>query len=73
MVRITFKGASQEVGRSAFLVDDGDKILLDYGVKLTRLIFFGFYLFGKTVLLFSIEKNNVEFIIMVTKMTSSPA
>ena len=35
MVRITFKGASQEVGRSAFLVDDGDKILLDYGVKLT--------------------------------------
>ncbi|MEK6958183.1 MAG: MBL fold metallo-hydrolase RNA specificity domain-containing protein [archaeon] len=35
MVKITFKGASQEVGRSAFLVDDGDKILLDYGVKLT--------------------------------------
>ncbi len=35
MVRITFKGASQEVGRSAFLVDDGEKILLDYGVKLT--------------------------------------
>ncbi|MCR4369271.1 MAG: MBL fold metallo-hydrolase [archaeon] len=35
MVRLTFKGASQEVGRSAFLVDDGDKILLDYGVKLT--------------------------------------
>ena len=34
MVRIKFKGASQEVGRSAFLVDDGDKILLDYGVKL---------------------------------------
>lgn len=35
MVKITFKGASQEVGRSAFLVDSGDKILLDYGVKLT--------------------------------------
>ena len=35
MVKITFKGAAQEVGRSAFLVDDGDKILLDYGVKLT--------------------------------------
>jgi len=35
MVRLTFKGASQEVGRSAFLVDNGDKILLDYGVKLT--------------------------------------
>ncbi|HIH09613.1 MAG TPA: MBL fold metallo-hydrolase [Candidatus Diapherotrites archaeon] len=35
MVKITFKGASQEVGRSAFLLDDGDKILLDYGVKLT--------------------------------------
>ncbi len=35
MVKITFKGASQEVGRSAFLVDDGDHILLDYGVKLT--------------------------------------
>ncbi|HZX33815.1 MAG TPA: MBL fold metallo-hydrolase, partial [archaeon] len=35
MVKITFKGASQEVGRSAFLIDDGDKILLDYGVKLT--------------------------------------
>lgn len=35
MVRITFKGASQEVGRSAFLIDDGDKILFDYGVKLT--------------------------------------
>lgn len=35
MAKITFKGASQEVGRSAFLVDDGDKILLDYGVKLT--------------------------------------
>ena len=35
MVKITFNGAAQEVGRSAFLVDDGDKILLDYGVKLT--------------------------------------
>ncbi|MFH1391965.1 MAG: MBL fold metallo-hydrolase, partial [Candidatus Diapherotrites archaeon] len=35
MVRLTVKGACQEVGRSAFLVDDGDKILLDYGVKLT--------------------------------------
>jgi len=35
MVKISFLGASQEVGRSAFLVDDGDKILLDYGVKLT--------------------------------------
>ncbi|HLC79388.1 MAG TPA: MBL fold metallo-hydrolase [archaeon] len=35
MVKITFKGASQEVGRSAFLLDDGDKILLDYGIKLT--------------------------------------
>ena len=35
MVKITFKGASQEVGRSSFLIDDGDKILLDYGVKLT--------------------------------------
>lgn len=35
MIKITFKGASQEVGRSAFLVDSGDKILLDYGVKLT--------------------------------------
>ncbi|VVC00296.1 Ribonuclease J [uncultured archaeon] len=35
MVKITFKGASQEVGRSAFLLDDGDKVLLDYGVKLT--------------------------------------
>ncbi len=35
MVKITFKGASQEVGRSAFLIDDGDHILLDYGVKLT--------------------------------------
>ncbi len=35
MVKITFKGASQEVGRSAFLIDSGDKILLDYGVKLT--------------------------------------
>lgn len=35
MLKITFKGASQEVGRSAFLLDNGDKILLDYGVKLT--------------------------------------
>lgn len=34
-VKISFLGAAQEVGRSAFLVDCGDKILLDYGVKLT--------------------------------------
>lgn len=35
MVKIKFLGAAEEVGRSAFLVDAGDKILLDYGVKLT--------------------------------------
>jgi putative mRNA 3-end processing factor len=34
-IRIRFLGGSQEVGRSAFLIDSGDKILLDYGVKLT--------------------------------------
>ncbi len=34
-IRIKFLGAAHEVGRSAFLVDSGDKILLDYGVKLT--------------------------------------
>lgn len=35
MVKIKFLGAAQEVGRSAFVVDAGEKILLDYGVKLT--------------------------------------
>ncbi|MBI4045038.1 MAG: MBL fold metallo-hydrolase [Candidatus Diapherotrites archaeon] len=35
MVKLKFLGAAQEVGRSAFLVDAGEKILLDYGVKLT--------------------------------------
>lgn len=35
MVKIEFLGAASEVGRSGFVVDVGDKILLDYGVKLT--------------------------------------
>ncbi|MFH1224683.1 MAG: MBL fold metallo-hydrolase [Candidatus Diapherotrites archaeon] len=35
MVKIRFLGGSSEVGRSAFLVDSGDKILMDYGVKLS--------------------------------------
>jgi len=34
-VRLKILGAGQEVGRSAILVDCGDKILMDYGVKLT--------------------------------------
>lgn len=34
-IKVHCLGASREVGRSAFLVDAGDKILLDYGVKLT--------------------------------------
>ncbi|MFH0955259.1 MAG: MBL fold metallo-hydrolase [Candidatus Micrarchaeota archaeon] len=32
-VKVSFLGASHEVGRSGFLVDSGDKLLLDYGVK----------------------------------------
>lgn len=32
-VKVTFLGASREVGRSGFIVDSGDKLLLDYGVK----------------------------------------
>ena len=35
MLKITFGGACQEVGRSSILVDAGDKILLDHGVKLS--------------------------------------
>jgi hypothetical protein len=35
MNSITGLGACQEVGRSAFLLDFGEKFLLDYGVKLT--------------------------------------
>ena len=35
MLKITFGGAAQEVGRSSILVDAGDKILLDHGVKLS--------------------------------------
>ncbi len=35
MIKLKCLGASQEVGRSSFLVDSGDKILLDRGVKLT--------------------------------------
>ncbi len=35
MIKIKFLGGAKEVGRSAFLIDSGDKILLDYGVKLT--------------------------------------
>ncbi|MBI5553984.1 MAG: MBL fold metallo-hydrolase [Candidatus Diapherotrites archaeon] len=37
MVKLKMLGAAQEVGRSGFLVDAGDKILLDYGVKLNPL------------------------------------
>ena len=33
-IKLTALGAAQEVGRSGFIVDSGDKILLDYGVKL---------------------------------------
>src|SRR3989338_9292002 len=35
VLKITFGGAAQEVGRSSILVDAGDTILLDHGVKLT--------------------------------------
>ncbi|MFH1586678.1 MAG: MBL fold metallo-hydrolase [Candidatus Diapherotrites archaeon] len=35
MVKVKFLGAAREVGRSCFLVDSGDKIMLDNGVKLT--------------------------------------
>ena len=35
MYSITGLGACQEVGRSAFVLDFGEKFLLDYGVKLT--------------------------------------
>ena len=34
MFSITGLGACQEVGRSAFVLDFGEKFLLDYGVKL---------------------------------------
>ena len=34
-MKIKFGGAAQEVGRSSILVDAGDKVLLDHGVKLT--------------------------------------
>jgi putative mRNA 3-end processing factor len=34
MVKFKFLGAAQEVGRSCFLVDDGEKFLLDCGIKL---------------------------------------
>ncbi|MBN2127764.1 MAG: MBL fold metallo-hydrolase [Candidatus Diapherotrites archaeon] len=34
MVKFSFLGGAQEVGRSCFLVDDGEKYLLDCGVKL---------------------------------------
>ncbi len=34
MVKIKFLGAAGEVGRSAFLVDAGEKFLMDFGVKL---------------------------------------
>ncbi|HLC36967.1 MAG TPA: MBL fold metallo-hydrolase [archaeon] len=33
-MKVKFLGAAQEVGRSSFLVDYGDKVLLDHGVKL---------------------------------------
>ena len=33
-INIECYGASREVGRSSFLVDAGDKILLDHGIKL---------------------------------------
>ena len=35
MASVRFLGAASEVGRSGFVVDVGEKILLDYGVKLT--------------------------------------
>lgn len=35
MYSVTGLGACQEVGRSAFILDFGEKFLLDYGVKLT--------------------------------------
>jgi putative mRNA 3-end processing factor len=34
MVKFKFLGGAQEVGRSCFLVDDGEKFLLDCGIKL---------------------------------------
>ncbi len=36
MAKLTALGASQEVGRSSFLLDVGEKILLDRGVKLGK-------------------------------------
>ncbi|MBU0661961.1 MAG: MBL fold metallo-hydrolase [Candidatus Diapherotrites archaeon] len=35
MAKIKFLGGAREVGRSGFLLDVGDKILMDYGVKLS--------------------------------------
>ncbi len=35
MIKLKCLGAGREVGRSGFILDSGDKILLDYGVKLT--------------------------------------
>ena len=34
MFSLTAHGAAEEVGRSAFVLDFGEKFLLDYGIKL---------------------------------------